>query len=442
MLKLLICSKRLVCLVYNNSKELVVNYCEVQSEERLEYSQLLDEFLLGCKNEQKIGMEYERIPVLKYGKDVVPYRGEFGMCEFLREFAKTDNWDYILDGDEIIGLKKLHDTITLEPGCQFELSIEPQEGVNELKQKIEQIDNALEPLLEEFEIELLNVGVSPKTTYKNIELIPKQRYHIMANYLWGILSDVMMRETAGIQVGIDYKSEEDAMRKFRLTNLMMPFVTAMYANSQIRGGVNTGYLSFRALAWLNTDNERCGFGTKFNPDMSFKDYVNILLNTPMIFINRENRTLALNGRLTFKQFMDRGYEGFMPTIEDWKLHSNLYFPEVRLRSFIEIRNHDCVGNGLEYSIPAFYKGIMYSKSAMDEVEEILDKFTINEIKELRYNVAKNAIHSKIGNTPILGICKELAEISYYSLRTEGLGEEEYLVPLINMLKKGKCPSEV
>ena len=94
----------------------------------------------------------------------------------------------------------------------------------------------------------------------------------MANYLWGILSDVMMRETAGIQVGIDFRSEQDAMRKFRLANLMMPFITAMFANSKTRGGVDTGYKSFRALAWLNTDNERCGFATDFNKNMCFKSF--------------------------------------------------------------------------------------------------------------------------------------------------------------------------
>lgn len=418
-----------------------MSYCEVKEQERLEYNQLTEEFILGCKTEQRIGMEYERIPVFKSDGEVVPYKGEFGMCEFLREFAKSDNWDYILDGDEIVGLKKLHDTITLEPGCQFELSLEPKEGVKELKQRIEEIDTALKSLLEEFEIKLLNKGVSPKTTYKNIELIPKRRYHVMANYLWGILSDVMMRETAGIQVGIDFRSEEDAMRKFRLANLMMPFMTAMYANSRIRGGVDTGYKSFRALAWLNTDNERCGFATKFNPDMTFKDYVNKLLETPMIFINREDTTVDINGRITFKQFMDKGFEGFVPTLEDWKLHSNLYFPEVRLRNFIEIRNHDCVGGGLEYSIPALYKGIMYSKPAMEEVEEILNKFTVNEIRELRYEVAKSALSSKIAGVPALNICKEFAEISYYTLKTEGNCEEEFLLPLIKMLKCGKCPAD-
>ena len=414
----------------------------LKTEERLEYSQLLDDFILGCKNSQKIGMEYERIPVSLYGKNNVPYEGDYGMCEFLREFAKVDNWDYILDGKSIIGLKKIHETITLEPGCQLELSLEPQEFVRDLKKRVEEINSAMKPVLEEFEIKFLNVGVSPKITYKNIKLIPKQRYHLMANYLWGILSDVMMRETAGIQVGIDFSSEADAMRKFRLANLMMPFATAMFANSSIRGGVDTGYKSFRALAWLNTDNERCGFATDFNKNMGFKDYVSQLLDIPMIFINRGGKCVSLNGCLTFKQFMEKGFEGFYPTIEDWRLHSNLYFPEVRLRNFIEIRNHDCVGRGLEYSVPALYKGIMYSKSAIEEIEDIMNKFSSNSIKELRYNVARNALNSKINGKSILPICKELAEISYYTLKTEGENEEKYLEPLIDLLKKGKCPADM
>lgn len=417
-----------------------MNYCKTKN--RLEYNQLLEEFILGCKNTQKIGMEYERIPVHKSNGEVVSYYGEYGMCELLREFAKEDNWDYILDGTSIIGLKKLHDTITLEPGCQFELSLEPQDFIKDLKNKVEEIDNNIKPLLNNFGIKLLNKGVSPKTTYRNIELIPKQRYKVMANYLWGILSDVMMRETAGIQVGIDYKSEEDAIKKFNLANLMMPFVTAIFANSKIRGGVDTGYKSFRALAWLNTDNERCGFATKFIDGMSFRDYVNKLLDTPMIFINRDNRTVNLNGSMTFKQFMDRGFEGFEACIDDWKLHSNLYFPEVRLRNFIEIRNHDCVGGGLEYSIPALYKGIMYNNDALNEVEKMLGKYFFNEINELRYNVARYGIHSKIRGAKISDICKKLVNISYQSLAMQSYNEEKYLEPVIELLKKNKMPADL
>ena len=419
-----------------------MSYCETKPTERLEYNQLLEEFILGCKPTQKIGMEYERIPLISVTKQVAPYQGEFGICELLKEFARQENWDYILDHNNIIGLKNLHNTITLEPGCQIEYSVEPQEFIRDLKTNIDQIDSKLTPFLEKFGITLINKGVSPTTTYKNIELLPKKRYKIMANYLWGILSDVMMRETAGIQICIDYKSEEDAMRKFRIANLMMPFITAVYANSKTRGGVNTGYKSFRALAWLNTDNERCGFATNFSKDFSFKDYVNKLLDTPMIFIQRENHYYNIDGKLTFKQYMEKGFEGNFATIEDWKLHANLYFPEIRLRNFIEIRNHDCVGDGLEYSIPAFYKGIMYSNSALEEVENLLGKYTFNELNELRYNVARLAIDAKIRKTQISLLCKELFEISYYSLKSQLNDEENFIEPAITMLKKNKVPCDL
>lgn len=54
------------------------------------------------------------------------YGSEFGICNFLRNFAKEENWDYITDDYNIIGLKQVHDTVTLEPGCQIELSIKPE----------------------------------------------------------------------------------------------------------------------------------------------------------------------------------------------------------------------------------------------------------------------------------------------------------------------------
>ena len=97
---------------------------------------------------------------------------------------------------------------------------------------------------------------------------------------------------------------------------------------------------------------------------------------------------------------------------------------------------------MEYSIPALYKGIMYSKSAMEEVEELLNKYTTSEIKELRYKVPRYAVNSKICGKPILPVCKELVEISYYSLKTQGEDEEKFLEPLMDLLKRGKCPADM
>jgi glutamate--cysteine ligase len=264
----------------------------------------------------------------------------------------------------------------------------------------------------------------------------------MANYLWGILSDVMMRETAGIQVGIDFKSEDDAIRKFNLANKLSPFITAMYANSGKRGGVDTGYKSFRALAWLNTDNERCGFATKFRDDMTFEDYVVKLLEVPMIYIVRNNKYIHIDGKINFKRFMQTGYEGYDAEIGDFKLHANLFFPEIRLRNFIEIRNHDCVDEKYMYSLLALYKGIFYNEAAVRETEELLKNFTCNDIAEFRYNVPRFALDTKVKNCCIKDITKNILKISEDGLKSTNDGDLDYLYSIYELNMQGLTPSDL
>ncbi len=410
----------------------------MQTKEKLGKKEILSLFTNGCKTDCQIGIEYERLPISPVTSKAVDY--EFGICNFLRSFAKEENWDYITDDYNIIGLKQEHDTITLEPGCQVELSIKPENTIDKLKEKIEALDKQMKPILDKFNISLLNYGVSPLSTNKSINLIPKKRYKLMAKYLWGILSDVMMRETAGIQCCIDFKSEEDAMEKFKIANKLVPFMTAMFANSPIRGGVETGYKSFRALSWLNTDNDRCGFVGQIDNIESFEEYVNYVLEAPMIFINRNNDVVPINGKMNFEEFMNN--TEYDAELEDFELHANLYFPEVRLRNFIEIRNQDCVGGGLQYSIPAIYKGILYNKTAMQEITDLFKEFDYRDFSELRYNVPKSALNAQIGRYYAKDIAKEILYIAEKSLIEADTGEEKYLDAIKEYTLAGICPADV
>lgn len=417
---------------------------KLQTQEKLQREDILALFTQGFKSklEHKIGMEFERLPISCVTNSAVAYEGDFGVCNLLRAFAKAENWDYITDDYNIIGLKQGHDTITLEPGSQIELSIKPKNTIFDLKKKVDEIDFLMTPILDRFNIKLLKYGVSPISTHKNISLIPKRRYRIMAQYLWGILSDVMMRETAGVQCCIDFESEEDAMRKFSIANKLTPFITAMFANSPIRGGVETGYKSFRALSWLNTDNDRCGFCGKMDKEFSFEKYVDEVLKTPMIFINREDTPIALRGKFTFEDFMKNGYRDFDANIEDFMLHANLYFPEVRMRNFIEIRNHDCIGNDMIYAVLAIYKGILYNDTAMNEIEELFAKFSYEDFSELRYNVPKSALSAFIADVSVLEIVKEILYIAEKSLIEMDTNEEIFLEQIKGLVEDGVCPADI
>lgn len=417
-------------------------------EEKVDLDKILSLYSSGCKPAEThgVGIEFERLPISSVDFKMVDYSKENGIYDLLRSFAKLDGWEYITDDYSIIGLKKGEDRITLEPGCQLELSLSPETNIAEIKGKIDNFNKKITPILRKYEINLLEYGISPVSTYKHINIIPKKRYHIMADYLWGILSDVMMRETAGIQACFDFSSEEDAIRKFRIANIISPFMTAMFANSPIRGGVDTGYKTFRGLSWLNTDSERCAFMSKklfeSKSGYGFKDYVQEVMKTPMIFIIRNEKAIEILGKIDFEQFMQRGFEGYTATLEDFKLHANLYFPEVRLRNFIEIRNHDCANHGMQYSILAMYKGLLYNKHALRETENLMSKFSYNNIAEFRYNVPRRALDTRVSKYCAKDIAKELLKIARESLKENDEGEEKFLDPIAELTPFGLSPADV
>lgn len=409
-------------------------------EKKLEKADILKLYTNGCKENRNftVGVEYERLPISSVSFKAVDYYK--GICDFLRQFARENNWDYITDDYNIIGLKQNHDTITLEPGCQVELSIKPEKTIFDIERKINTINKKLAEVLDKYNITLLEYGVSPLSTNKNINIIPKHRYKIMAKYLWGILSDVMMRETAGIQGCFDFENEDDAVRKFKLANKLVPFLTAMFANSPIRGGVETGYKTFRSLSWLNTDNDRCGCACNLDENFSFEQYINNVMHSPVIFLNKNNTPIEVNGKINFNEYMKNGFEGYDATIEDYILHANLYFPDVRLRNFIEIRNHDCTN--MPYAVLAIYKGILYNKYAMKDAEELFSFYTDKDFSELRFNIPKNALQSRIKNHYAGDIAKEILYIAEKSLIEMNTGEEKFLDPIKDLTMNGLCPADI
>lgn len=416
----------------------------LKTEQKIEKKDLIKLYTKGYTKPEdfKIGIEYERIPIHSGSICSVGYWEEYGIKNLLEKYAQEETWDYITDENNIIGLKREHDTLTLEPGCQMEISAKPEKTIFQLKDKIDKINEGLKYLTNKRGIILLDYGVSPYSTYKSIHLIPKRRYKLMARYLWGILADVMMRETAGIQCCIDFSSEEDAMRKYKLANKLSPFMTAMFANSPIRGGVDTGYKSFRALSWLNTDNDRCGFAGKISEEFSFEEYIDYILKVPVIFINKENNPIYVNGDITFEEYINNGWENYYATLEDYELQANLCFPEVRMRNFIEIRNHDCVNQDLKYSILAIYKGIMYENNAMNECEELFKHLQYKDFSELRYNVAKNTLNANIKNHSAGDYAIEIIKIAEKGLKKLNTGEEKFLEPIKELTFNRKTPADI
>ncbi len=398
-------------------------------------------FYSGCKNETNIGVESEKLLVYKDNQQAVKYED---VVKILNMFDEKE-WQKVYEQGHLTALKSDYGMITLEPGSQIELSLKPYKNLDEITKKLEEFYILLNKYSEQIGAIVINRGIHPVSTYKDINIIPKKRYEYMTKYLpsKGLTPFVMMRETAGIQANFDYKNEQDAIRKLSLSVKMSPIISALYSNSPIRGGKLTEYKSYRANSWLNVDETRCGFISKklFEKELNFtfNDYVETLLDVPMIFIERNGCYFGTN--ITFREFMADGYSGLTAQISDWLTHISLYFPDVRLKSYIEIRNHDAQNSSMTYSVPAFWKGIIYNPSAIEAIEDILQDYSYEDFIKLRSDAPKYGINAKLKSTEIIELIKEFFNISRVSLKANGINEEKYLDSAFEYIENKRTPAD-
>ena len=286
--------------------------------------ELTEIFYSGCKTEELIGLEYEKLPVYKENYKAADY---FDVVQIIFDMENEDK-EVLFEGKNPIGMMMPYGHISLEPGTQTEISLNPVKNISELRKMIDDYNAETAEIAAKYGICWVGLGIQPVSTFEKINVIPKKRYTRMTNYLpkRAKLPFVMMRETAGIQVGLDYSSEEDAMQKLKTALKLSPLVSAMFANSPVRNSRLSGAKSFRAYSWLNTDEQRCGLISEkiFHDDFSFEDYKNVLFDIPMIFIEKDGKYID-TGDLTFGEYYKHGFEGYFPTLEDWQTHMSLFF---------------------------------------------------------------------------------------------------------------------
>src|SRR5262249_52563687 len=147
-----------------------------------------------------------------------------------------------------------------------------------------------------------------------------------------------------IQANLDFSDEADMVKKMRVGLALQPIVTALFANSPFTEGRPNGFQSFRSEIWLDTDPDRTGMlPWAFEDGFSFERYVDWALDVPMYFVKRGAKYYDVTGT-TFRNYLSGGLGNRIPdsrpTLSDWKNHLSTLFPEVRLKSYLEMRGAD------------------------------------------------------------------------------------------------------
>ena len=328
----------------------------------------------GARPRQKwgIGTEMEKLVL----DAATGEAADFGRVETLLLALEAEGgWQPVREQDRLIALFGPHSSITLEPGGQFELSgrLCPDLHCNygDFASHLAAVTGKARDL----GLCFFGLGVQPFTPPEKIAWVPKARYDIMGPYMarTGDMGQRMMKQSAGIQVNLDYEDEADCIAKLRIALATAPLFYALFANSPLLDGRPSGCLSTRGEIWSRTDPERTGLLPQiFAEGAGFASYVEFALDVPMYFIQRDGRFLDLTQeRFTFRRYLAEGYGSHRPTLADWDLHLSTLFTEARLRPQIELRSADALPARLSLAVSALAKGLLYDTGAREAITTLL-----------------------------------------------------------------------
>ena len=400
----------------------------------------------------RIGTEHEKFTYTREDLRPLPYAGERGIRAILEGLAARFGWEPVLENGNPIALTMAGCSVTLEPGGQLELSGAPLETLHdtcdEVNAHLDQVKEITEPL----GIGMVGLGFLPKWRREDITWMPKGRYKIMGAYMptKGALGLDMMLRTCTVQVNLDFESEADMVRKFRVGLALQPVATALFANSPFTEGKPNGFLSYRSHIWTDADPDRCGIlPFVFEDGMGFERYAEHVLDVPMYFVYREGRYIDASGQ-SFRDFLAGklpALPGELPTISDWIDHLTTLFPEVRLKQFLEMRGADGGPGRYICALPALWVGLLYDRAALDAAWDLVKDWTFEEHVFLRAEVPRGGLGTPFRSGTLADIARRVLAISESGLKArarpnrQGQDETFHLAQLQETLERGKCPAQ-
>jgi len=416
-------------------------------------SQLVEYSAAGARPraDWRIGTEHEKFGFRTDDLHPPAFDGERGIEALLSGLTRF-GWEPVEENGRTIALLRDGASVTLEPAGQLELSGAALETIHQTCVEVGTHLKEVRTVADELQLGFLGMGFQPKWRRDQMPWMPKGRYQIMKSYMpkVGQLGLDMMTRTCTVQVNLDYGSEADMVKKFRVSLALQPIATALFADSPFVEGQPNGYLSYRSHIWTDTDADRTGMlDFVFEDGFGFERYVDYLLDVPMYFSYRDGIYHDASGQ-SFRDFLKGklpALPGALPTLRDWSDHMTTAFPEVRMKKFLEMRGADGGPWNRLCALPAFWVGLLYDDAALDAAWDLVKDFTREERHALRDGVPRQALKLPFRGATVRELAIEALKIAQAGLRrramhnAQGADESGFLDALVEIADAGQTAAE-
>ena len=411
-------------------------------------SQLVEVIASGEKprTQWRIGTEHEKFGFRLDDLRPPTFDGERGIEALLNGLVRF-GWEPVQENGNTIALLRDGASVTLEPAGQLELSGAALETIHQTCVETGTHLNEVAQVAGELQLGFLGMGFQPKWKRDEMPWMPKGRYKIMRSYMpkVGSLGLDMMTRTCTVQVNLDYATEADMVKKFRVSLALQPIATALFADSPFTEGQPNGYLSYRSHIWTDTDADRTGMlDFVFEDGFGYERYADYALDAPMYFAKRGETYVDLSGR-SFRAFMDGKLDalpGDRATAKDWADHLTTLFPEVRLKQYLEMRGADGGPWSRICALPALWAGILYDAPSLAAAWDLCKDWDIADHERLRRDVTRLGLKAEVNGRSVRDIAVDMVNIAKQGLKNRArfsggmVDERGYITELEDIADSG------
>ncbi len=366
---------------------------------------------------REIGIELEHFLVDGTGEPLT-YSQPHGVRDVL--VALSERYpDVTMHGSDILGVAKPLANVTIEPAAQLELSA--------ARRVFDEFESDVESALEPVAGRALTIGYDPAGRAADKELIPKARYEYMNEYLsaispWG---PRMMRGSASTQVSIDYRDEADCIKKMRVASVLSPLFALICDNAAVFEGGARPHPLMRTEVWKYCDPDRCNtVPDVMDPSFSFERYADYILDTPAIVRVDADGEAHYDPRPFGEIYAERPMTG-----TELEHALSMVFPDVRLKTYVEIRPADSMPIPYVIAYAALIKGLFYCDESLEALYATCKHMTVDDIWATKESLMEHGYRGMAYGHRAENIVAELFDIARRGLTVIAPHEKDLLEPL-------------
>ena len=375
----------------------------------------------------KLGIELEQTIVRADGSPV-SYSEENGVAHLLEQLRESYPQATVDEEGDLLGVARPGEAITIEPAAQIELSAGPFDDLQKARETFTAYRKTLDDMLAPKGMHVVAQGYHPTATARSLDLIPKRRYAFMNRYLGAkdIYGPCMMRGSASTQISIDYTSIDDCLRKMRLAYALVPLLSLICDNSPIFEGKPRTHKLMRTDVWRHTDRDRCGLVPgALNKDFTLERYAQFVLDTPAIVMPQDG------GWAYSEKTFGEIYANQTMTNQEIEHAVSMQFPDVRLKTYLEIRPADSMPTPYVIAYAALIKGLFYSENSLDALDTLFEGVTAESFEAAKDELMQHGYDAVVYGKPAAELCDSIMGIALKALSAE---DATYLEPLMQLVQ--------